>query len=168
MYMYMNLQLYAHEEYLLCGFMVPHGIHFCILFVLDRSSLFLFLLEVYVPFLLKFIGCICLFSENPTHFHYFLGQFSRSLPLLQSLRTLPKPFNLQINKQSISTPSPEQITEIFNKLLVCTKPLCTKLMMGINIYYLHIQKDIHIYFFLILSLFYKYCTYSINNTTCFH
>lgn len=115
--------------------------------------LFLFLIEVNVPSLLKFIGYILLISWKSN----ILGPIFQILALPAVLKDLTLARQLA-DKHYTSAVTPHQITKVFSKLLVCTKPLCTKLMMGINIYYLHMQKGIHIYFPLILSLFYKYCT----------
>jgi len=126
----------------------PKGLIFVLEVFVDWSSLFLFSIKFYVSSLLKFIGYILLISWKSN----ILGPIFQILALPAVLN------NLTLVLQLADTLNPQQITKVFSKLLVCTKPLCTKLMMGINIYYLHMQKDIHIYFTLILSLFYKYCT----------
>lgn len=56
------------------------------------------------------LGTFCLFSGTLTPFHYFGGPFSRLLPFLQSSRTLPKSFSLQINKHAIHSSNPQQTT----------------------------------------------------------
>lgn len=156
MYIYMNWQLCIHNSYLLCGFMTAHRIYFYLPFVLD-SSWFLFLMEdMFLPFE-SLLGAFCLFSENHNTLSLFFGSIFQIL-FLQSTRTLTtKSLRLQVNKH-IHTSYSQQMTKVFRKLLVYTKLFCTKLMLGINMHYLHMQKDIHIHFSLILSMFYKYYT----------
>lgn len=131
--------------------MTPHRTYFCFIFADRRSTVVSFFpLKVYWVYFTYLLKIQHTFITSCVHFPDFCPFCS-----LQGLYQVLQP---QINKHRIHPPNPQQMTEVFSKLLVCTKPLCTKLMIGINIYYLHMQKDIHIYFSLILSLFYKYCT----------
>lgn len=148
-YIYMNQQLYTHDLYLLCGFMTAHRFYFYLLFVLDR---------IYVPSLWKFIWYILLIFWKSQHTSLFLGSIFQILFLLAVFKDTTKSLRLQVNKYYIHTSYSQQMTKVFRKLLVYTKLFCTKLMLGINMHYLHMQKDIHIHFSLILSMFYKYYT----------
>ena len=138
-YTYMNKQLMNTHIFNICNMDLWQITEFIFI-------LFVFLTEIlFLPFE-NYLVHFANFLKITTHFPYSWTHFPDSWPSC-SLQRHYQVFQLAYKQTLYSYLISQQITKIFRKLLVCIKLLWTKLMVGINIYYLHMWK---IYIFISL------------------